>query len=75
MSAFLGVAAIIALLIWLMGGKRRRTTRAPEDAVETMVDHKELEAAERELADDQEARPIHDGMVDDDDDWGPGTPR
>ncbi len=75
MEALIAVAGVLALLVWLVSGKRRPSVPVPEDDVATAVDHKELEGAERDLADDASARPIHDGMVEDEDDWGPGTSR
>jgi hypothetical protein len=45
---------------------------APEDDVKTPIDHAALEEAEREL-NDPRARPLCDGIDEDDDDWGPGT--
>jgi hypothetical protein len=62
-----------ALLMWLLGAGRPGSRPAPEDDVVTPLDETELAAAERELREDPEARPIHDAFEDDDDDWGPGT--
>ena len=74
MMQFLGVAALVALFLWLVGFGRRTPVVAPEDDIETPLDADDLAEAERELAEDPEARPIHDAFDDDDDDdWGPGT--
>lgn len=70
----LGAAVLVALLFWLLGGKGRRAVPGPEDDVEAPVDESELAQAESELAEDERARPLHDGMDDEDDDWGPGRP-
>jgi hypothetical protein len=73
MAELLGVVAIVAVVVWLLGS-RRRPVPAPEDDVTSPVDHSELEAAERELGEDLKARPLHDGFEDEDaDDWGPGA--
>ena len=72
MGTFVTIVAPIGLLVWFIGGKRTRRTPAPEDDVETPVDRAELEEAERELGEDESARPLRDGVDDDEDDWGPG---
>jgi hypothetical protein len=72
MSTIIGVAALVAILVWLFG-RKRPTAPAPEDDLETPVDRALLEEAEQELADDPDAKPARDGEVDDDDDWGPGA--
>ncbi|MEO8449456.1 MAG: hypothetical protein ABI647_06690 [Gemmatimonadota bacterium] len=73
MTTIIGAAALIAILVWLFGRKRPGAAPAPEDDVETPVDHELLEEAEREVADDPGAKPSKDGFVEDDDDWGPGA--
>jgi len=72
--SLLAAVALVALLIWLLRGKRPRAAPEPEDDVETPVDRSELAEAESELAEDEGARPLHDGIDDEDDDWGPGRP-
>jgi hypothetical protein len=77
MSLYVGVAALIALFLWLTGVGRSPRLPAPEDDVTTPIDHDELAAAERELRDDAGARPIQETAEsdpDDPDDWGPGAP-
>ncbi|MFN0181297.1 MAG: hypothetical protein ACKVZ0_21020 [Gemmatimonadales bacterium] len=69
MGAIIAVAVSAAVLLWLFGGSRKRAAPAPEDDVTTAIDREELEAAERELAEDTEARDVDD----DQEDWGPGT--
>lgn len=69
MGGIIAAIAIAGLVLWLTGGSRKRTAPAPEDDVTTPIDREELEAAERELADDREARDAED----EDEDWGPGT--
>lgn len=70
MGSLLVVGLVVAVLVWLVrGGPTRRAVPAPEDDITTPIDRDELEAAERELADDAEARDVDA----DDDDWGPGT--
>ena len=73
MMALIGVAAAVAFLCWLVGFGRREPVVAPEDDIDTPTDLDELELAERELAADPEARPIHDAFENDDDDGGPGA--
>jgi hypothetical protein len=73
MTELLGVVAIVAVVVWLVGA-RRRPGPAPEDDVTTPVDQRELEEAERDLEEDSKARPLHDGFeAEDADDWGPGA--
>lgn len=77
MSLYIGIAALIALFLWLAGVGRPARVVAPEDDVSTPIDEDELSAAERELRADPGARPIHEAAEsdpDDPDDWGPGTP-
>lgn len=74
MGGLIGLLALVALVAWLVAGRRARAAPSPEDAVDAELDEAELAAAERELADDPGARPLTDG-VDQDDDWGPGAPR
>ena len=68
-GALIGLAALVAIVVWLvrrMDG-RKRIRRVDADA----VDLDELEAAEREVRDlDVDARP-DDGF--EGDDWGPGA--
>ena len=64
------VAVALALLFWLFRPVPRRAVPAPEDDVRTPIDREELEAAERELREAGEARPLG---QEDEDDWGPGT--
>ncbi len=73
MSTWIGLAALAALLFWLLGTGRRERTVAPEDDVHTPTDHDELDEAEREIKDDPDARPAADAVDDDEDDWGPGS--
>lgn len=73
-STWLGIAAMAALLVWLLGiGKRQDNRASPEDDVDTPIDKDELEAAEREIRDDPDARAAADAVDNDDDDWGPGS--
>jgi hypothetical protein len=72
-STWVGIAAIAALLVWLLGVGKRQDARAAEDDVETPIDHAELDAAEREIRNDPDAKPAADAVDDDDDDWGPGS--
>lgn len=70
----LGLVIIVGLALWLVGGGRRRRAAAPEDDVTSPIDREALEGAERELEADREARPLHDGIDEEEaDDWGPGT--
>jgi hypothetical protein len=74
MSTWVGIALMAAVLVWLMGIGRRQDRRvAPEDDVETPIDRDELDAAEREIKDDPDAKAAADAVDDSDDDWGPGT--
>jgi predicted small lipoprotein YifL len=76
MMQLIGAAALVGLFLWLVGAGRRTPLVAPEDDVDTPVDVDALAEAERELAEDPKARPIHDAFDDDnDDDWGPGAGR
>jgi len=75
MATLIGVVALMVLAVWLLGGRRSPRRAAPEDDVTTPIDAEELARAEREVADDPEARSLDDGWEDDRDDWGPGTPR
>ncbi|MGH7524818.1 MAG: hypothetical protein ACREK8_10960 [Gemmatimonadales bacterium] len=72
LGTWIGVIVIGAALIWLLGLGRRRAI-APEDDVDSPVDHDELAAAEREVRNDPDAKPAADAVDDDDDDWGPGS--
>jgi hypothetical protein len=74
MAGLIGAAALIAVVLWLFARRRPRAAPAPEDDIETPVDEALLAEAERELEEDPEARPLHDGFEKEDaDDWGPGT--
>lgn len=73
MGSLIAVAAIIALLLWLVGAGRHDRTLAPEDDVATPLDGDALAEAEAELLADGEARSIDEAL--EDDDWGPGTGR
>lgn len=73
MMGMIGLAAVIGLFLWLIGFGRRKRFVAPEDDIDTPLEIDELELAERELAEDEGARPIHEAFEDDDDDWGPGS--
>jgi len=75
MSDIVMAVAVVAVLVWLLSGRRKARQRAPEDDPTTAVDHAELAEAERELADDPRPRPLDDGAEGDEDDWGPGTTR
>ena len=59
----IGVLAGTALLLWVLRGRASRLARRP---AARDIDHAELEAAEREV---REQDP------DDDRDWGPGASR
>jgi hypothetical protein len=73
MASIIGLAALGALLVWFLGIGRRPPIVAPEDDLETPIELDELEEAEREIRDDPDAQAAADAMVDDDDDWGPGS--
>lgn len=74
MGAWIGIIAIAALLFWLLGiGKRQDRRPAPEDDVDTPIDQAELDAAEREVRNDPDAKAAADAVDNDDEDWGPGT--
>jgi hypothetical protein len=69
-TILVGIAALIALVLWLT---RRRRYPGPRIEGDEGVDHEELEAAEREVRDlDPNQRP-EDGFLGDD--WGPGASR
>ena len=65
MGTWIGIAVVVAFLLWLLGAGKKRPV-APEDDVTTPIDREELHEAERDV---QEAE----GTGDADDDWGPGT--
>lgn len=71
MIGMLGGLAAVALLVWMVGG-RRRPAPAPEDAGTSEIDLAVLEQAERELGTDPEAETFD--AEEDADDWGPGAP-
>ena len=77
MGSLIGIAAMVAILLWLLGFGKARPGPAPEDDIDTPTNADELAEAEAELADDPSARPIHEAMEgeDDDEDWGPGSGR
>lgn len=77
MGSLIGIVALVALLLWLLGVGKAQPVPAPEDDVVTPTDTDELAEAEAELAEDPQARPIHEAMEgeDDDEDWGPGASR
>jgi hypothetical protein len=75
MGSLIGIAALGALLLWLLGVGKRKPAPAPEDDVVSGTDTDELAEAEAELAEDPGARPIHEALEDEDEDWGPGTSR
>ena len=77
MGSLIGIAAIGAFMLWLLGFGKAKPLPAPEDDVTTPTDIDELAEAEAELAEDPQARPIHEALEgeDDDDDWGPGSSR
>lgn len=74
MGTVIAIALAVALLLWLIGAGRHDREIAPEDDIDTPLDADELSEAERELAEDPEARSV-DEALEDDDDWGPGTGR
>lgn len=64
------LAAIAAVLFWLLRGHKSASTRSTNLA-DSEVDHDELEAAEEEIREvDSGAQP---GDEQPGDDWGPGT--
>jgi membrane protein implicated in regulation of membrane protease activity len=70
----LGLAALVALVIWLVGRVVRRVGRAPDEhgrAGAADIDQEELEAAEREVRDLGGSVREDDGFAGDD--WGPGA--
>ena len=77
MGSLIGMAALGALLLWLLGFGKAKPVPAPEDDVTTATDQDELAEAESELDDDPAARPIQEAMEgeDDDEEWGPGSSR
>lgn len=73
LSTWVGIAAMAALLVWLLGIGKRQDRRAPEDDVDTPIDTEALAAAEREIQNDPDAKAAADAVDSDDDDWGPGS--
>jgi hypothetical protein len=69
----LGLAALMALVIWLVGRavRRRRTPDERGRSRPADIDHDELEAAEREVRDLGSSAREDDGFAGDD--WGPGA--
>jgi hypothetical protein len=75
-EGILGLLALVALVVWIARGRRRRVDRARARADEPLgadVDHDELEAAERDVRDLGSAADPDDDAPGDD--WGPGTYR
>ncbi len=70
-GSLVGLVALIAILLWLVGAGKRGPLPAPEDDIDTPLDRDELAEAEAELAEDAGARPIDEAL--DEDDWGPGA--
>lgn len=70
-GALIGLAAALALIVWLLRGGRRRGSAAPRgDSAVDPVDWEELEEAEREVRD------LPAGTGPDElpaSDWGPGA--
>ena len=74
MTGLIGLALLVALVVWLFGIVRRRTEPAPEDDVDSPIDEASLAESESELKADRGARPLQDGIEEGEtDDWGPGT--
>ena len=75
LTTWIGIGVMALLLVWLLGVGKRQDARkpAPEDDVNTPIDHSELDAAEREIRDDPDAKAAADAVDTDDDDWGPGS--
>jgi hypothetical protein len=73
MTVWIGLGVMAVLLIWLLGIGRRKPIVAPEDDVDSAVDHDELAEAEAAIKDDPDAKAAADAVADDDDDWGPGS--
>ena len=71
-TTWIGIALLALVLVWLLG-LGRRTPIAPEDDIDTPIDHDELAEAERAVKEDRTAKPAADAVDDDDDDWGPGS--
>lgn len=76
MGQLIGVAALVAVLAWLLGFGKRQHLPAPEDDVDTPIAADELAEAEAEVM-GGDARPINEALAgeEDEDDWGPGTSR
>ena len=69
-TLLVGLAAVIALVLWL---RRDRSYPGPRLTDDVGIDRAELEAAEREVRDlDRGVRP-EEGFLGDD--WGPGASR
>ena len=74
MRIIAAVAVALVLLFWLFRPVPRRAVPAPEDDVSTPIDRDELEAAERDVRGDRQARSLGSRAEEDgEDDWGPGT--
>lgn len=80
MGSLIGLVALAALFIWLLGVGTRRPVPAPEDDVQSPIQRDELAEAEAELREDRSARSIGEALAaepgeeEDDEDWGPGSP-
>jgi hypothetical protein len=70
-TLLIAVAAIIALVLWLRGGRRYPGPRLYSENDE--IDRETLEKAEREVRELESTQRPEDGFSGDD--WGPGTPR
>ncbi len=69
-TLLVGLAALIALVLWL---RRDRRYPGPRLADDDGIDREELEAAEREVRDLDAKQRSEDGFLGDD--WGPGASR
>ncbi len=73
LGTWIGVAVVAFALVWFLGIGRRKPIVAPEDDLDTPVDRDELAEAERAVKDDPDAKAAADAVIDDDEDWGPGS--
>ncbi len=79
MGSLIGLVALAALFIWLLGVGTRRPVPAPEDDVATPIGRDELAEAEAALREDRSTRSIGEALAaeggdEEDEDWGPGSP-